>query len=54
MARAPEFDDAQQQDGKVPETAARQGVSHHGVRYVLGISLLLVILALLATYVLTR
>lgn len=53
MARAPELEDPRK-DGKVPVSAARQGVSNHGVRYVLGISLVLVIVAFIAAYLLTR
>lgn len=49
MARAPELNEPTQ-NGKVPPTNARQGVTHHGVRYVLAISLLLVIIAFVLAY----
>ena len=36
------------------ETEARQGVTLHAMRYVLGISIALVIVAFIVAYVLTR
>lgn len=36
--------------GKVPATEARQGTTRHGVRYVLGVSLVLVIVAFILAY----
>lgn len=36
--------------GKVPATEARQGTTRHGVRYVLGASLVLVIVAFILAY----
>ena len=36
--------------GKVPATEARQGATRQGVRYVLGISLVLVIFAFVLAY----
>ena len=38
------------EDGKVSATDARQGVTNHGARYVLGISLVLVIVAFILAY----
>ncbi|HYF06566.1 MAG TPA: hypothetical protein VD970_03020 [Acetobacteraceae bacterium] len=49
MALSPDRDDTRT-NGKVPATEARQGVTHHNVRYVLMISLILVVIGFVVAY----
>lgn len=51
--RAPEYKDADRRDAQqpvVPTTRARQGVTGHNVRYVLGFGIAAVIVAFIVVY----
>lgn len=52
MAHAPEQDEPRD-DGRISATNARQGVTNHRVRWVLAISMVLVILAFVVTFFLS-